>query len=254
MAMKMATPVLVLLLAVAANLACAGAQAPEPAVMLRAGTWDGGVGTYHLPASFENLEPSSWPIDGWYRLSVRPDRIESARLVVPDRQMPPFLRSIASQVERPESQPEPAQDEQVENVLYVRVPGLRLREGSVSLYKFKNGTASLRPMLDHKYELSLGTFAFAVTVRNGLRGKNGAPYGDGAQYTVEYDGNRYEYSLGEFGWDSTITAIADLDGDGKPDFLIAVGGNNSSSEYVLLSSKAKPGRNPPTASLHSTGC
>ena len=91
-------------------------------------------------------------------------------------------------------------------------------------------------------------------MRNGLRGKDGRAYGDGAQYSIEYDGNTYAYSLGEFGWDSTITAIADLDGDGKPDFIISVGGNNSGYEAILLSSTAQPGSNVPTASLRSTGC
>ena len=51
-----------------------------------------------------------------------------------------------------------------------------------------------------------------------------------------------------------MSAIADIDGDGKPDFLISVGGNNSGHEYLLLSSLARPGRNPPSAALHSVGC
>lgn len=102
--------------------------------------------------------------------------------------------------------------------------------------------------------LRLGEQPFALTVRNGLRTAGGAPYGSGAHYTIEYDGNVYEYVLGEFGWDSTIEAIVDLDGDGKPDFIIAVGGDNSGYEAILLSSKATPGRNVPTASLLAHGC
>ncbi len=108
--------------------------------------------------------------------------------------------------------------------------------------------------MDNRYALKLGEQEFAFTVRNGFRTKSGAPYGDGAQVTVEYDGQQYAYSLGEFGWDSTIVAIADLDGDGKPDFIFRVGGTNSETEAVLLSSKAKPGKNPATASLSSFGC
>lgn len=46
----------------------------------------------------------------------------------------------------------------------------------------------------------------------------------------------------------------DLDGDGKPDFIIHVDGNNSGDEVVLLSSRARPGRNTATARLHVTGC
>jgi hypothetical protein len=88
------------------------------------------------------------------------------------------------------------------------------------------------------------------TVRNGFRTKDGRAYGEGAQYTIEYDGQRYEYSLGTRGWDSTILSIADIDGDGKPDFHIATG---DGAEFILLSSLAKPGRNAPSASLVSTG-
>jgi FG-GAP repeat len=112
----------------------------------------------------------------------------------------------------------------------------------------------LQPELDYRYQLTLGATPFAMKVQNGLRSKSGAAYGDGALYTIEYGGQRFEYLLGGFGWGSSVSAIADLDGDGKPDFIISVDGSNSGSEYVLLSSLAKPGRNVPTASLYSQGC
>lgn len=49
-------------------------------------------------------------------------------------------------------------------------------------------------------------------------------------------------------------AIGDFEGDGRPDFLFQVGGSNSSYEALILSSQARPGRNPPTAYLASWGC
>jgi hypothetical protein len=203
---------------------------------------------------------ASWPKDGWYSLTIRATSIESELVVAPRREVPAFLQSIITQIENPQSEAVAQQTtsssagQEAPNRIYFRLPGSRLREGSIPTYVFKNGTSNLRPKLDYRYELELGGQPFAFVVRNGLRGKSGASYGGGAQYTVEYDGNAYEYSLGEFGWDSMITAIADLDGDGKPDFVISVAGNNSGYEAILLSSKAKPGKNPATASLYASGC
>ena len=248
----------------------------ETGAMLRGGTWDGGVGSYAVPEALGKLKPSAWPVNGWYRLTVATDRIVSASVQVPKGEAPAFLRDIVQQVESGQAQ-ESSQVQAVEHMesgsakvmtpaaadvayrewrdeIYLRVPGSQLRDGFIPVYHFKNGTPSIRPQLDYRYALKLGEQDFAFIVRNGFRTKSGAPYGGGAQVTIEYDGQQYEYSLGEFGWDSTITAIADLDGDGKPDFIISVGGNNSGYEAVLLSSKAKPGKNPATASLTSTGC
>ena len=114
----------------------------------------------------------------------------------------------------------------------------------------KNGTISINPILDHRYTLNFLDQPFAMTVRNGFKTRDGRAYGQGAQYTIEYGGQRYEYSLGAQGWDSRILAVADIDGDGRPDFHIATG---DGMEFILLSSQAKPGRNQPTASLASTG-
>ena len=181
------------------------------------------------------------------------NRSERSRFTT-DRQ-PAFLGNIRQQLTAPEN---PAEQEKLSaanyNVFYLRVPGVKLKTGAIAPYRFRNGTPQISPKLDHRYELTLGTQAFAFTVQNGLRGRNGEAYGDGALYTIEYDGNKFEYRLGEFGWDSRIQTIADVDGDGKPDFVIAVGGNNSGYEAVLLSSVAKPGVNPATASLKSMGC
>lgn len=227
--------------------------------MLREGTWDGGVGTFQIPEAFGHVKPDIWPNDGWHRLTILPDGIESTAVVEPRLQRPSFLQSIIAQIETGETANGPQQSLPASNVeppsqIYLRVPGVRLTPGLAASYRFKNGTASLRPKLDYRYELTLGLTPFAFTVQNGLRSRTGAIYGDGAQYRIEYDGKKYDYSLGEFGWDSTITAITDLDGDGKPDFIISVGGNNSGFEAILLSTMAKPGKNVATASLRSTGC
>ena len=176
------------------------------------------------------------------------------------RQRPGFLAAIAAQISA--EQADHSVDRTLDatgslppdNVLYLRFPKPPLRSGAVALYRFKNGTAKLTPMLDHRYELLLGTQPFAFTVRNGQKGRNGASFGEGARYTIEYDGLNHEYNLPEFGWDSRINAIADFDGDGKPDFLVTVAGNNSSYEYLLLSTLGQPGMSPPSAVLQATGC
>lgn len=234
------------------------ADPPEPGVMLRTGNWDGDIGTYTVPVPLERLNPAKWPNDRWHRLVIASDRIVASEVSSPGRQRPRFLASIASQVMARHANPSPATPatgtSTEENVLFVRFPGARLRTGEIPLYQFKNGTAQLSPKLDYRYALRLGDQAFAFTVSNGLKGRGGASYGDGARYSIEYDGQTFEYSLPEYGWDSRVSAIADIDGDGKPDFLISVGGNNSGHEYLLLSSLARPGRNPPSAALHSTGC
>ncbi len=233
----------------------------EPGALLRDGTWDGGVGTYLVPEILGGIKPDTWPIGGWMRLTLLADRM----VITPERivnQSPPaFLQAIVGQINHGESNtgslPTPVSaptTEEPRNEMYLRVPAAKLEARVAPVYRFKNGTNRLSPKLDHRYELTLGAQPFAFTVQNGLRGKNGAAYGEGAHYTIEYDGKKFEYSLGQFGWDSHISAITDIDGDGKPDFVIYVGGSNSSFEAVLLSSVARPGKNPATASLHSTGC
>lgn len=227
---------------------------PEPGLMLREGTWNGDVGSFVIPVSLEGKPARTWPVDGWMRLRQKGASIQLDAVVAPPSARPAFLERITRAAETsPESQPRPEPTVDQETI-YLRIPGAKFRQGIATSYVFKNGTPQLSPILDHRYELKLGDKPFAFRVQNGLRGKNGEPYGDGAHYFIEYEGQLYEYSLEGFGWDSRIQAIADLDGDGKPDFLINVGGSNSGHEYLLLSSLAKPGRNPPSASLHSMGC
>lgn len=234
----------------------AAADLPEPAVMLRAGTWSGDVGTYTVPPALARVKPSRWPAQGWQRLSIQPDHIVITPVLAPPQKPPAFLTEIAAQVSAaaagvPPGDLTPAPED---NTLYLRLPRTRLRQGEVPLYLFKNGSSRLSPELGHRYALSLGGVPFEFTVYNGHTGRNGAPYGEGAHYILRHGGQTYQYHLPGFGWESAITAIGDFDADGRPDFLIHVAGSNSGHEYLLLSSLARPGFNPPSASLHATGC
>lgn len=223
----------------------------EPGLMLREGVWNGGVGTYQFPELLANKSPATWPADGWVRLTQKEHVFVLDPVITPPTTRPGFLQSIAKAAE---STVEGSNPEADNAPLYLRVPGGKWRSGVVTPYRFKNGTSRIQPELDYRYQLKLGEQAFTLRVQNGQRTKDGKPYGGGAYYFIEYDGNQYEYLLEGYGWESSISTIADFDGDGKPDFLIYVGGSNSGHEYLLLSSQAKPGKNPPTASLHSMGC
>lgn len=246
---------LAILLGAGATLAAAQTKPEtEPGLMLREGTWNGDVGTFVVPAALDGKPPRTWPADGWVQVLQAGNALRIEAVVTPPSARPAFLQAIARAAEMSVDAPLKSEPVAESRPLFLRVPGVRLSQGTVKPYLFKNGTPQLAPLLDHRYELKLGDKPFALTVQNGLRGKNGEAYGEGAHYLIEYDGEKFLYSLDGFGWDSRIQAIADLDGDGKPDFFVNVGGSNTGYEYVLLSSLAKPGRNPPTASLRSMGC
>jgi hypothetical protein len=248
-------PLPFVVLALVAGSVAAGT--PEPGLMLRTGNWTGDVGTYSVPAALLQRKAQQWPRDQWYHFQLNDATIDS-QAVAAGKQRPAFLQSIVSQLEDPAAAlaawEKQGGDIDPGNAFYLRVPGATLRQGPIELLRFDNGTASFQPILDHHYRLTLGGQEFGLTVSNGLRNQQGAAYGQGAHIVVSYDGKQFDYLLGEFGWEATIRAVADLDGDGKPDFLISVGGNNSAYEAVLLSTRAKPGRNPATASLTATGC
>lgn len=100
------------------------------------------------------------------------------------------------------------------------------------------------PRLGQDYELALGA------VRYGLRVENVAK---GMHYTIAYGGQSYSYVLGPFdGTRTAVRAVADFDGDAQPDFVIAV----DDATYLLLSTRAEPGANLPTAEFQpeSEGC
>jgi len=243
--------------------ATAGAQTPstgEPGALLRNGNWSGDIGSFGVPLSLQSVPPQRWPVDGWVRLDWESHGLRASNVAPPAQGQPAFLRSIVVQVQAA-AQGEPDRagmltETQVDDPqpMYLRAPGSTLRQGFVPTYRFRNGTRELRPLLDHRYELMWQGAPFAFTVNNGLRTAAGTPYGEGAVYTIEIGGESYRYVLPGYGWDSTIQAIADLDGDGKPDFFISLGGPNAGTEAVLLSSQARPGRNAPTATLTAFGC
>jgi len=234
-------------------LAAAAASAAEPGLLLREGNWAGDVGTYLVPPALASMPTSRWPVDRWHRLRIEARAVVVSVVPAGANSEPAFLATITAQVAAARGGTILESSTAPENELYLRIEGATFAERTAPAYVFRNGTTAIRPELDRRYELQLGDKPFAFTVHNGARTAKGTPYG-GAHYVIEVDGETREYVLGEFGWDSTIEAIADLDGDGKPDFIVRVAGNNSDTEAVLLSSRAKPGKNPATASLVAIGC
>lgn len=158
-----------------------------------------------------------WPADGWFRLV-------------------PQGRGIEVSSARPgQAGAAPAADS-----LYFRLPGTQLKQGLRMAYP---GTALQQPRLGQDYELTLGATRFSVRVESGVKGM---------QYAIGYGQQTYTYVLGPFDATSTsVKAVADLDGDALPDFLIDVGGD---ATYLLLSTRARPGANLPTAELWARGC
>jgi len=158
-----------------------------------------------------------WPRDGWYRLEARDNAVEVRAVRPGDGQAVP------------------------DDALFFRLPGTTLKTG---LRPTAARTGLLQPLnLDQDYSLTFGRS------RVGLR-VEAVP--KGLQYTVAYAGQTYSYMLAPFDAETTqVRAMADLDGDGLPDFLIDVGGD---ATYLLLSTHARPGLNRPTAELWAAGC
>jgi hypothetical protein len=156
-----------------------------------------------------------WPVDGWYRLS-------------------PSGKSIEVRAAKP-SEPD---EVEAESAMYVRVPGTRLKEGRRPMYRFSN--VILRPKVGHQYELMLGKTRFSFIVESDEHG---------TQYAITYGGETHNYILGLPAAATRVHAVADLDGDTMPDFLVEVGDDT----FLLLSTKAKPGQNPPSAQMWAMG-
>lgn len=161
----------------------------------------------------------AWPQDGWYRLV-------------------PQERTLHVQAVRPG-----ADDGQAvaADALYFRLPGTALKQGTRPGYR--HGAALASPRFGQDYELTFGADRFALRVEADVKGMH---------YTIGYGGQTYEYTLGPFDATSTsVKAVVDLDGDTRPDFLIGVGDD---ATFLLLSSRARPGANLPTAELWAKGC
>lgn len=157
-----------------------------------------------------------WANDGWYRLQANERSVDVRRVTPADRSSAPA------------------------DALFLRLPGGKLVTGERPGWRYLSALA--QPKLGEEQELALGALRFSVRVEESAKGM---------AYTIAYGGRSYGYVLGPF--DATTTAVrfvADLDGDGKPDFLVDVGG----ATYLLLSSRARPGPNLPTAELFGGGC
>jgi hypothetical protein len=234
---------------------------PPPGVLLRHGEWQAGIGAFQVPDAWAALPTARWPQAGWGVLKINP---VSATLTV-SRLAPETARQrlqpIAEQVEQMRrvdaaAEPPPPAGPPTEpgDERFVRVPGLLWQPGAVPLHRFRNGTVELVPELGHRIELTLAGRPYAFTFQNGFRTADGRPFGSGVQLRLEVAGQAYDYDLGGYGWDVRILALGDFDRDGRPDLLLLIGGPNSSHEALVLSSVAKPGRNPPTAYLSAVGC
>jgi len=115
------------------------------------------------------------------------------------------------------------------DALYFRLPGTRLQTGFHASQRELEQWGEARP----------GRFSLRVEEVDA-----------GVQYAIGYGGQTYTYVLGPHGAQTSVDAVADLDGDGQPDFLVDVVDQGT---YLLLSSRAQPGFNRPAAELPAHG-
>jgi len=151
-----------------------------------------------------------WVADGWYRLVVRDEGVDVRPVRPSDRDTIP------------------------RDALFFRLPGTPLVTGQRP--NLRALEVAQPPRLGRGHALSLaGRFSLQVQdVPAGLR------------YQIAYDGRAHDYLLGPRGAGSRVRAVADLDGDGRPDFLVDVEGR---ATYLLLSTRAQPGPNLPAAEM-----
>jgi hypothetical protein len=157
-----------------------------------------------------------WPQDGWYRLVPQENGVE-VRAVKPTD-----AATLAA------------------DALFFRLPGTPLVSGLRGSYRHLEVLRQMRLERDH--ELALGSMRFSLRVEE---------VDAGVQYAIGYGGRTYTYLLGPQGAQTSVLAIADLDGDRRPDFLVEVEGR---ATFLLLSTQAQPGANLPTAELPTDGC
>ena len=229
----------VALMAIATGVEVADAQtrskAPPRNVLLMPGHYDGDVGSFDAPLA-------QMPDTGWFVLVK--DTAGSYVRRIPDAASgrPLFLRELETATIENAATLQSA----LGQLFYLNLPRIALREGPLTEVPLRR--RALVPVNGRAYALTLGTTPFTLTVNNGLKGRSGA------HYVIELAGEKHEYLLDGFGWDSEVQYAGDLDRDGKPDFIVYVNGNNSGTWYVLLSSQAKSGLNAPVAQLTATGC
>lgn len=172
------------------------------------------------PGMATEVDASSLPADGWYRVTNKEGVLQ--------------VQAVAAPVSVPGEEEAEAIDTR-----YIRVPGARITEGRLPAVAFPGEL--LRPQADHAYELALGEQHFTLTV------------GDGGIYTVQIGEDSYSFHVdGDTDGESRVLAAADIDSDSKPDFIVQVGDR----EVLLLSSRTLPGPNPPAAvlALRADGC
>lgn len=151
-----------------------------------------------------------WPEDGWYRL-------------VPTEQ------GVDVRAVRPSERATLPAD-----ALFFRLPGTTLKTGLRRSYR---DLEVMHQRLGRDHELSLGAMRFSIRVEE-------VPAG--VRYAIGYGGRSYSYVLGPQGSQTSVRAVADLDGDAKPDFVVDV---HDQATFLLLSTHAQPGANLPTAEL-----
>jgi len=217
--------------------ASAQARKPKPPQnhLLLPGHYDGDVG------SFDAI-PNEAPDTGWFVLVKDVAGVYVRRIPDTPGRRPEFMREL----EHATLDNSATLQSALGQLYYVNLANVKLREGPVTEVPLRR--RALVSVNGRAYALSLGDSSFTLTVNNGLNGRAGA------HYVVEQGGERYEYLLDGFGWDSEIQVAGDIDRDGRPDFVVYVNGNNAGTWYLLLSSESKPGMNKPSASLTAHGC
>jgi hypothetical protein len=169
------------------------------------------------------------PAFDWYRVTHKQDALQVTAVAAP----------VAA--------PGEAEAEAIDT-RYIRVPGARIAEGRLPTVALADD--QLVPRQDHAYALALGARPFTLSIASGPAVELGLPAGEGTVYTVRIDEDSYSFRLrGAGDGESRIVAAADIDSDGKPDFIVQVGDR----ELLLLSSRAEPGLNPPAAVLALQG-
>src|SRR4051812_2090351 len=140
-----------------------------------------------------------WPTDGWSRLALGDKAIDV----------------------RPADARKPAVDG--DDAWYVRLPNTKFKTGARKLYRMTPAVA--QPTLGREYQLTMGRTPFGFTV-DAVEGA--------LTYTIRYAGAEHVYRVALAGTPTAIRAIADLDGDAQPDFVIDVDGQ----VFLLLSTAA----------------